>query len=61
MPPPDKLFMDNNLIRCEIYNREKEFTAVYSEKSVSFIKRFIIGGAIMNRDYFWENLKNLNY
>jgi topoisomerase-4 subunit A len=52
MPPPDKLFMDNNLIRCEIYNREKEFTAVYSEKSVSFIKRFIIGGAIMNRDYF---------
>ena len=52
MPPPDKLFMDNNLIRCEIYNREKEFTAVYSEKSICFIKRFVIGGAIMNRDYF---------
>ena len=53
MPPPDKLFIDNDLIRCEIYDREKEFTAVYSEKSISFIKRFIIGGVIMNRDYFF--------
>ena len=53
MPPPDKLFIDNDLIRCEIYDRKKEFTVVYSEKSISFIKRFIIGGVIMNRDYFF--------
>ena len=48
----DKLFMDNNLVRCEIYNRESSYTAVYVEKSIAYIKRFKIGGAIMNRDYF---------
>ena len=52
VPPPDKLFMDNNLVRCEIYNRESSYTAVYVEKSIAYIKRFKIGGAIMNRDYF---------
>ena len=44
--------MDNNLVRCEIYNRESSYTAVYVEKSIAYIKRFKIGGAIMNRDYF---------
>ena len=42
MPPPDKLFMDNNLIRCEIYNREKEFTAVYSEKAYLSLKDLLL-------------------
>ena len=52
IPPPEKLFVDNNLIRCEIYDRNKEFTAVYSEKTVAYIKRFIIGGTVMKKDYF---------
>ena len=52
MSPPDKLFIDHDLVRCAIYNRESAFTAVYSEKSIAYIKRFELGGAIMNRDYF---------
>ena len=52
MPPPEKLFIDNDLIRCQVYDREASFTAVYTEKSIAYIKRFKIGGAIMNRDYF---------
>ena len=52
IPPPEKLFVDNNLNRCEIYDRDKEFTAVYSEKTVAYIKRFIIGGTVMKKDYF---------
>ena len=52
MPPPEKLFVDKNLIRCEIYNRDREYTVVYSDKSVSYIKRFIIGGTVMKKDYF---------
>ena len=52
MSPPDKLFIDHDLVRCAIYNRESAFTAVYTEKSIAYIKRFQVGGAIMNRDYF---------
>ncbi len=52
LPPPEKLFIDNQLNRCEVYDREKTFTAVYTEKSIAYIKRFQLGGAIMNRDYF---------
>lgn len=52
MPPPDKLFVDGNLERCEIYDRDKEFTAVYTDARVTYIKRFQIGGAIMNREYY---------
>ena len=52
MSPPDKLFIDRDLMRCDIYNRETAFTAVYVEKSIAYIKRFQLGGAIMNRDYF---------
>lgn len=52
VPPPEKMFTDNNLMRCEVYDRNKQFTAVYSEKNKAYIKRFIIGGAIMSKDYF---------
>lgn len=52
MPPPEKLFVDENLERCEIFNREKQFTAVYTDSRITYIKRFKIGGAIMNREYF---------
>ena len=31
MSPPDKLFIDHDLVRCAIYNRESAFTAVYTE------------------------------
>jgi topoisomerase-4 subunit A len=51
IPPPDKLFVDKNLIHFETFDREKIFTLVYSTAKATFIKRFAFGGAIMNRDY----------
>ncbi|MBV8813884.1 MAG: DNA topoisomerase IV subunit A [Verrucomicrobia bacterium] len=52
IPPPDKLFVDKDVIFFEIYDRDKIFTIVYSTAKAAFIKRFAFGGAIMNRDYF---------
>jgi topoisomerase IV subunit A len=49
--PPDKLFVDQNLVYFAIFDREKIFTLVYSTPHATFLKRFAFGGAIMNRDY----------
>ena len=53
MPPPDKFFVDNNHIYCAVFDRDKLFTAVYTEPDYGFtyIKRFAFGGAIQNKDY----------
>lgn len=51
MPPPATHYVDDKLIWCGIYKRELVFTAVYTEWGVTYIKRFEVGGAIMNRDY----------
>jgi topoisomerase-4 subunit A len=52
LPPPEKLFVDDSLERCEIFNRDKQLTAVYTDSRITYMKRFKIGGAIMNREYF---------
>ena len=51
IPPPEKLFVDDQLQRCEIFDREKQFTLVYTDARITYLKRFKMGGAIMNRDY----------
>ena len=51
IPPPEKLFVDKNLIYSNIFDRDKIFTIVYSTPDATFLKRFTFGGAIMNRDY----------
>ena len=51
IPPPEKLFVDKNLIYFNIFDRDKIFTIVYSTPDATFLKRFTFGGAIMNRDY----------
>jgi len=51
VPPPDKLFVDKNLIYFAIFDRDKVFTLVYNTAKATFLKRFAFGGAIMNRDY----------
>jgi topoisomerase IV subunit A len=51
IPPPDKLFVDKNLIYFQIFDREEIFTVVYTTSKSTFLKRFAFGGAIMNRDY----------
>lgn len=52
MPPPEKLFVDDNLERCEVYDRDRTYTAVYTDTRITYLKRFKLGGAIMNRQYF---------
>jgi topoisomerase-4 subunit A len=52
MPPPDKLFVDDSLERCEIFDRDKQYTCVYTDARITYLKRFKVGGAIMNREYY---------
>lgn len=51
MPPPEKLFVDGNLLYSAIFDRDREMTCVYVHQRATFIKRFTFGGTIMNRDY----------
>ncbi|MEA3225912.1 MAG: DNA gyrase subunit A, partial [Planctomycetota bacterium] len=51
MPPPATYYIDDSLVWCGIYKRGLVFTAVYTEWGVTYIKRFEIGGTIMNRNY----------
>ncbi|MCK4999877.1 MAG: DNA topoisomerase IV subunit A [Anaerohalosphaera sp.] len=51
MPPPETYYVDDKLLWCGFYNRDLEFMAVYSEWGVTHIKRFKVGGVIMNSDY----------
>ena len=53
MPPPDKLFVDKDLLSVSLYSRDKEFTCVYEEPEYgfSYIKRFTFGGMIQNKEY----------
>ncbi|MBQ2281207.1 MAG: DNA topoisomerase IV subunit A [Kiritimatiellae bacterium] len=53
IPAPEKLFVDNNMLYAAIFNRDKEYTAIYTDKEypISYIKRFSFGGLIANKDY----------
>ncbi|MEN7973679.1 MAG: DNA topoisomerase IV subunit A [Verrucomicrobiota bacterium] len=50
--PPEKMFVDGNLERCKVFDRDKQYTAVYTDSRITYLKRFKIGGAIMNREYY---------
>ena len=51
IPPPERVFVDKDLLYFGIYDRDRIFTIVYSTSKATFLKRFAFGGAIMNRDY----------
>lgn len=51
VPPPEKLFVDSSLEICEKEDRDRVLTAVYTEEHFTYMKRFTVGGTIMNRDY----------
>ncbi|HMP76673.1 MAG TPA: DNA topoisomerase IV subunit A [Kiritimatiellia bacterium] len=53
MPPPDKLFVDQNLLYRDLYKRDQVMTAVYTAGGITYLKRFTFGGAIMNKDYLF--------
>ena len=49
--PPEKLFVDKNLLYCASADREQVFTMVYRHDLFVFLKRFTFGGAITDREY----------
>lgn len=49
--PPEKLFVDQNLIYCRPYDRDRIFTVVYGDSGITYLKRFTPGGVITQRDY----------
>ena len=51
VPPPEKLFVDTNLLYVGLYDRDRVFTLVYTAGDISLAKKFALGGAILNRDY----------
>ena len=51
LAPPEKFFVDGNLLYSAIFDRDREMTCVYVHGRETYIKRFTFGGAIMNRDY----------
>ncbi|MBN2301996.1 MAG: DNA topoisomerase IV subunit A [Lentisphaerae bacterium] len=59
--PPDKMFADKNLISCAVMDRDRVMTVVYETGGLTYLKRFVIGGVILNKDYFCtlENAKIL--
>lgn len=48
--PPEKLFVDKNLIYCSILERARVMTAVYEHDFFTFYKKFTIGSLVANRD-----------
>jgi len=51
-PPPEKLFVDKNLLYAAIFDRDRVMTLVYEAGGISHLKRFAFGGVIQNKDYF---------
>ena len=52
IPPPEKLFVDKNLVYAAVYDRDRVVTLVYEADQITHMKRFAFGGVIQNKDYF---------
>ena len=48
--PPEKLFVDTQLIYCAILERERILTVVYELDFFTYYKKFMVGGLITNRE-----------
>ena len=51
MPPPEKLFVDKDMLYVGVFDRDKEFLMAYTHKQTTYLKRFTFGGAIQNKEY----------
>lgn len=49
--PPEKLFVDRNLLHHAIYARDTVHTVVYSTGKSVYLKRFTFGGSILEKEY----------
>jgi topoisomerase-4 subunit A len=48
--PPEKLFVDANLIHCTVVDREQTFSVVYESEFFTYYKKFQIGSLAVNRE-----------
>ena len=51
IPPPETLFVGENLVYCGRMERDRVMTMVYVEEGLPYVKRFAFGGAIQNKEY----------
>jgi len=51
MPPPETLFVGDDLVYCGKMDRDRAMTVVYVEEGLPYVKRFAFGGAILNKEY----------
>jgi topoisomerase-4 subunit A len=49
--PPEKLFVEGELIHAAVLDRELVLTVVYTLDFFTSIKKFTVGGAVRNREY----------
>ena len=49
--PPEKLFVDTSLLYCAVLERERVLTVVYGDSFFTYIKKFVPGGSVTNREY----------
>lgn len=49
--PPDKFFVDKHLVYCAKADRNRVMTMVYTYEDLTYIKRFKVGGTILDKEY----------
>ena len=49
--PPERLFVDGNMVYAGVAERNRVLTMVYEEEMFTYLKRFKLGGTVMNRAY----------
>lgn len=51
MPPPDKLFVDKDVLFAGKFDRDKVMTVLFTADQATYAKKFQFGGAIQNKEY----------
>lgn len=53
VPPTEKLFVDREVLHFCLYDRDQPWLIIYGSKkdSVSYVKKFSFGGAILEKEY----------
>ena len=51
VPLPEKLFVGPDLAYCGPASRDRVMTVAYQTREATYLKRFVFGGTIMNKEY----------
>jgi len=55
---PEKFFVGPDLVYCGLPERDRIFTAAYTNREATYLKRFTFGGTILNKVYHCIPLKS---